>query len=163
MGAIILSAGQGTRLLPKAAQSRAGRRGRRAAALALACVGLLCVEGKPALADDPVDEPKPKLEVRGEFDDWLYGPSFRVSPTEGTLRPYVVGAGGLHSDVHRLGIEDPTNRFLDEPYAGRVGGGMELHLDERRSVALEGSTTLEPGPVATEATDVYGLKLRLRF
>jgi choline kinase len=143
------------------AQPRAGNRRCRAAALALACVGLLCVDGKPAFADDPVAEPK--LEVGGEFDDWLHGPSVKLSPTEGRLRPYVVGAGGVHSDVHRLGIEDPTNRFLDEPYAGRVGGGMELYLDERSSVALEGSTILEPGPIATEATEVYGVKLRLRF
>ena len=101
--------------------------------------------------------------MRGELDDWLYGPSVKLSPTEGWLRPYVVGAGGVRSDVHRLGIEDPTKRFLDEPYAGRVGGGLELHLDERSSVALEGSTVLEPGPVVTEATEALCLKLRLRF
>ena len=106
---------------------------------------------------------KPKLEMRGEFDDWLHGPSVKLSPTEGRLRPYVVGAGGVRSDVHRLGIEDPTNRCPEGPYAGRVGGGLELHLDERSSVALEGSTLIEQGPVETEAAGVLGLKLHLRF
>ena len=45
----------------------------------------------------------------------------------------------------------------------RKGRGLELHLDERSSLALEGSTILEPGPVATEATKALGLQLRLRF
>jgi choline kinase len=148
---------------PERVRPRAGNRRRRIAALALACAGLLWVGGKPAFADDPIAEPKPKLEMRGEFDDWLHGPSVKVSPTEGRLRPYVVGAGGVRSDVHRLGIEDPTNRFLDEPYAGRVGGGLELHLDERSSVAVEGSTILEPGPFVTHVTEVLGLKLRFSF
>jgi len=148
---------------PDRVRPRVGKRRRRAAALALACAGLLCVDGKPAFADEPVAEPKPVLEARGESDDWLHGPSVTVSPTEGWLRPYVVGGGGVRSDVRRLGIEDPTNRFLDEPYAGRVGGGLELRLDEHSSLALEGSTILEPGPVATEATEAFGLKLRLRF
>ena len=148
---------------PDRVRPRVGKRRRRAAALALACAGLLCVDGKPAFADEPVAEPKPKLEARGDSDDWLHGPSLKLSPTEGWLRPYVVGAGGVRSDVHRLGIEDPTNRFQGEPYAGRVGGGLELRLDERSSLALEGSTILEPGPVAAEATEAFGLKLRLRF
>jgi len=87
----------------------------------------------------------------------------KVAPTEGWLRPYVVGAGGVHSDVRRLGIEDPTNRFLDEPYAGRIGGGMELHFDDRRSLAVEGSTILEPGPFVTEITQVVGVNLRFSF
>jgi len=159
----LASRGRVEAIRPGRLRPRLENRRRRAAALALACAGLLCVDGKSAFADDTVAEPKPVLEARGELDDWLQGPSVTVSPTEGWLRPYVVGGGGVRSDVHRLGIEDPTNRFLDAPYAGRVGGGLELHLDERSSLALEGSTILEPGPVATEATEVFGLKFRLRF
>jgi choline kinase len=158
------------------APQRSGKRRRRVAALALACAGLLCIGGKPAVADERAaasgseveselepEPPKPKLELRGEFDDWLYGPSLQVAPSEGRLRPYVVGSGGVRSDVLRLGIEDPTNRFLEEPYAGRVGGGLGLHLDDHSSVAVEGSTIVQQGPVATETDRIVGVKLRVRF
>jgi len=69
----------------------------------------------------------------------------------------------VRPDGRRLGIADPTGRFRDDPYAGRVGGGLGLRLDERATVALEGSTIVQPGPVATDKDGVVGLKLRLRF
>ena len=93
------------------------------------------------------------------------GPAQRLGlfPRKGSLRV------GADADLIILNSEGPARPLRStltdchEPYAGRVGGGMELHLDERSSVAVEGSTIVEPGPFVTDVTQVLGLKLRFSF
>lgn len=129
--------------------------------LTLLLAGLLfCVA--PAAADGPASAAiAPSVE--GGRDPWLHGPALRLYPTAGRLRPFVVGGAGLLSESARLGIETPTHRLGDVPYAGRVGAGLDLRLDPRSSLRVEGSYLQADGVEEDAATGTVGLKLEVRF
>ena len=66
-------------------------------------------------------------------------------------------------DLSRLltRLSAPPGLAVDE--VPGVDGGFKPHLDERRSLAVDGSAILEPGPFVTEITQVLGAKLRFSF
>lgn len=135
---------------------------RRVSILTLLLAGVL-LRVAPAVADGPASaaiEPS----VEGGPDPWLHGPELRLYPTDGRLRPFLVGGAGLLSESARLGIETPTHPFRDAPYAGRVGAGLDLRLDPQSSLRVEGSYLQAEG-VGEEAaaTGAVGVKLEVRF
>lgn len=129
--------------------------------LTLLLAGLLCWTA-PAAADGPASAANGP-SVEGGRDPWLHGPALRLYPTEGPLRPFVVGGVGLLSEPVRLGIEAPTYRFPDAPYAGRVGGGLDLRLDRHSSLRVEGSYLQTESVGEEAASGTVGLKLEVRF
>lgn len=131
--------------------------------LTLLLVGLYFSVAAGVRADEGTASAAIEPSVGGGRDPWLSGPELRLYPADGLLRPFVVVGAGRMSEVARLGIEDPTNRFRAAPYAGRAGGGLELRLGDRSSLSLEGSYLQPDGTIAQDAAATAGLKLEIDF
>jgi hypothetical protein len=121
---------------------------------AIALCSALLVGAGAAAEERPVDVSK---------DDWLNGPAVRLYPTGGPVRPYVVGAGGLHVDPRHGDAAALPPRFSSRQYNGRAGGGLELQALPGTALRLEGSTDVIPDERTRERGTTFGARIELRF